>query len=200
MSTQKRKYIPVAVRRLANSLGLTLRLRTVPDDEYQYDPKTRVLYAESVGSLVHEIAHYLVATPRERKRPNFLLGSGPDGGLGCRHISAAQRREEEASLLGILIERELGTRLEFPCRDFPKGSPAYQFTWDYHNWGCRSGRDTARKTLHRLIKAGMVTKLPGGRFRPVMSPRRDGRAARWPDGSFYLAVLPPQHDGRAANS
>jgi hypothetical protein len=65
--------------------------------------------------LLHEIAHYQLASPERRRRIEFGLGPGPDTG-DCpraeRHSlrlgQQSEREEAMASLLGILWEVELG--------------------------------------------------------------------------------------------
>ncbi len=65
--------------------------------------------------LLHEVAHYQLASPARRALPDFGLGAGPE--TGRVEIAEAARRldwlgreteEQMASLLGILWEIELG--------------------------------------------------------------------------------------------
>jgi hypothetical protein len=65
--------------------------------------------------LLHEVAHFQLATPERRKRIDFGLGAGPESGDRAAADAAAcvfgldrEREESRASLLGILWEVELG--------------------------------------------------------------------------------------------
>jgi hypothetical protein len=65
--------------------------------------------------LLHEAAHYQLASPARRRRIDFGLGPGPETGNRAQAASAAslagiprEREEAMASLLGILWEVELG--------------------------------------------------------------------------------------------
>ena|SRR5487761_146557 len=65
--------------------------------------------------LLHEVAHFQLASPARRARVDFGLGPGPETGDRARAARAqslfglAREREEAmASLLGILWEAELG--------------------------------------------------------------------------------------------
>ena len=65
--------------------------------------------------LVHEVAHYQLASPARRVLPDFGLGAGPETGkiaiadAALRLDGPARETEEQmASLLGILWEIELG--------------------------------------------------------------------------------------------
>lgn len=65
--------------------------------------------------LIHEVAHYQVASPARRFLPDFGLGAGPETGRtaeaeAARRLDDAAREVEEqlASILGVLWEVELG--------------------------------------------------------------------------------------------
>ena len=65
--------------------------------------------------ILHEVAHYLLASPARRALPDFGLGPGPDtrdrdGAERTAIVTLLDREEDEAaaSLLGILWEAELG--------------------------------------------------------------------------------------------
>ncbi len=64
--------------------------------------------------LIHEVAHFQLASPTRRRRVDFGLGAGPETGLKEAADRAAslgglarEREEARASLLGILWEAEL---------------------------------------------------------------------------------------------
>jgi len=94
----------------------------------------------------HEIAHWYCAARYRRKLPlvngeqNFGLG---DSGACATHVSDeySQREEEEASLLGILLEREFG------CD--------WQGTASLHNWAAKTVK-AVEKPLRRLLRKRLI--------------------------------------------
>ena len=65
--------------------------------------------------ILHEIAHWLIAPPARRRLPDFGVGAGPESGHKAeadraRCVDEAMQQEDEAlaSLLGVLLEAELG--------------------------------------------------------------------------------------------
>ena len=65
--------------------------------------------------LLHEIAHFQLASPERRSCIDFGLGAGPESGASAAADAAAslfglerEREEARASLLGILWEAEFG--------------------------------------------------------------------------------------------
>ena len=65
--------------------------------------------------ILHEIAHWLIASPDRRRLPDFGVGAGPESGRKdeadrARVVDDAAQQEDEAlsSLLGVLLEAELG--------------------------------------------------------------------------------------------
>jgi hypothetical protein len=112
--------------------------------------------------LLHEVAHFQIASPGRRRQLDFGLGAGPES--GSRHVAdaaaavdgvARDREEAMASLLGILWEVELG-------------HPALASFID-QNWlegaGRRSAADHFETTLHRLLDLRVVSQ--------------EGRPTRW---------------------
>jgi hypothetical protein len=108
--------------------------------------------------LLHELAHYQLATPERRERIDFGLGPGPETGDRDRAARvqtlfglAREREEAMASLLGILWESELG-------------HPALASFLD-QNWLEGAGRPAAAAhfvaTLGALTDGGFVDQ--GGR-------------------------------------
>lgn len=107
---------------LAQRLGAALRLakrlqiRVIPTkSEYSTFPRwtgrTMVIYRNtSYDQILHEVAHYLVASPRRRRRTNFGLGSpfgvDPDDERTRPTVAFkfSSDEEERASLLGIALE------------------------------------------------------------------------------------------------
>lgn len=65
--------------------------------------------------ILHEVAHWLISPPARRHLPDFGVGAGPESGRkteadAARVVDEATQQEDEAlsSLLGILLEAELG--------------------------------------------------------------------------------------------
>jgi len=103
--------------------------------------------------LLHEVAHYQLASPARRALPDFGLGAGPETGRveiaeAARRLDWLARETEEqmASLLGILWEIELGQ----------PGILAFQ----EQNWLEGAGRTGAAEffcaTLTRLQDCGLA--------------------------------------------
>jgi hypothetical protein len=65
--------------------------------------------------ILHEIAHWLICPAERRRLPDFGVGAGPESGRKAeadrvRVVDDAVQQEDEAmaSLLGVLLEAELG--------------------------------------------------------------------------------------------
>jgi hypothetical protein len=65
--------------------------------------------------ILHEIAHWLICPPERRSLPDFGVGAGPESGRKAeadraRVVDDEAQQEDEAmaSLLGVLLEAELG--------------------------------------------------------------------------------------------
>jgi hypothetical protein len=108
----------------ARSLGLTVN-DTVEYDA-QWDGETLNVKnqdagwagADHPGNIIHEIGHWAVCTSRERRNgPDYGLGPGPDSDPASSTLlldpKNGQIEEERASMLGILMELEMG----FPAAD-----------------------------------------------------------------------------------
>ncbi len=98
---------------LAQALGMTT-VHEAPSQSFSWDGQA-VRTGTETAVLLHEIAHWQIA-PRERRcLPDFGLGAGPETGLKaqadaarCVDDTTKEREEDQASLLGILWEVELG--------------------------------------------------------------------------------------------
>ncbi|MEI9986973.1 MAG: hypothetical protein WDN69_29715 [Aliidongia sp.] len=117
--------------------------------------------------LVHEVAHYQLASPARRALPDFGLGAGPETGRieiaeAARRVEWLARETEEqmASLLGILWEIELGQ----------PGILAFQ----EQNWLEGAGRPGTAgffcATLQRLQDHGLVDEDGRPRYSLRISP------------------------------
>lgn len=139
----------VWVTELCKSYGLRL---TLCDDcpDVGYDGKGRI-QATSVSNALHDLAHYFVAAKYRRRVVNFGLGQSPDDLSGAERLvtdNYAYAEEEEASLLGILMEREAGM--------------PFIETWDTHGWPERPVGGV-KDTVPKLMKKGYVY-MHGGKM------------------------------------
>lgn len=83
---------------------------------------------QDASNILHDIAHYTVASPRERKCLDFGLGAGPDTenfdyGLAIHRLysrNKCNKIEERASALGIYWEKQIGL--------------PWESTAVYHSW------------------------------------------------------------------
>ncbi len=151
-------FAPASVA-LAVQYGITPVYATSFTMEVQYAAATRTIYVETDSDLVHEVAHFLVATDAERLMDEYGLGSSPDAfdTLPAK-VKRAKLREECASLLGILIERQLQLT--------HKGKPLHAHTWAYHSWDARYTKNF-RKTIKLLTLWGLVRR-ENGRYIPCL--------------------------------
>jgi hypothetical protein len=109
--------------------------KVVPDDDHVHcwtgefchiiDPTRNY---NTISNAIHEFAHWMVSHPNRRNKPDFGLGFCPDSKDYWKadesmsvSTSFAEKEEECASCLGIIIERTLGL------------DP--QWTVEFHNWG-----------------------------------------------------------------
>lgn len=108
------------------------------------------------SNMLHEVAHYQLATPRRRKLPTFGLGEDVDmihvGRPVLVSTKAAVVEECYASFLGILWEAKLGLD--------------YAYTLPDHSWYPREGRFPP---IEGLIRLGFVKD-----GEPVMRLRKRG--------------------------
>jgi len=102
-----------AALRILLDLGLKTR-SGAPVDGLSWDGQAVRCETEAYV-LLHEGAHFQLAAPERRHRPDFGLGPGPETGdrataerAACLFGLAREQEEARASLLGILWEAELG--------------------------------------------------------------------------------------------
>lgn len=112
------KDIKACIRDTARKAKVRLSTRDL-DDQYNWNGKTIATREwckrlRPDANIIHDIAHYIVASNTRRKLPEFGLGTSPDNSVReANQIlshKGAQHEEEEVSLLGILIEKQLGLR------------------------------------------------------------------------------------------
>jgi hypothetical protein len=135
---------------LARSFGIAT-VAGMPEAGYSWDG-SRLMSDTEAYVIVHEVAHYQLASPARRKIVDFGLGAGPDTGeraaadaATCLFGLARETEEALASLLGVLWEIELG-------------QPGLASFLD-HNWLEGVGRGSAASYF-----AGMVQRLRGDGF------------------------------------
>lgn len=151
------------ILKIAKTVGIKLSERS-PKENFGWDGKTVATGNRDDAEIVHDIAHWIVCAPSRRKVVEFGLGSGFDTGdeeaadkkqKVPRHF--AQKEEEKASLLGILLMRK------FRISDWKK-------TFVDHNWmeSCeyKGGELTIFKTLCRLGRKGLITKKSSPQLNP----------------------------------
>ena len=133
------------IKQLADKYGARLSTRAM-QPTFAYNGKTIALN-ETKGSLrtdaniIHDIAHYAVASIERRKLPEFGLGTSPDRPRFRAKLvidrSDAQHEEELASALGIYWEREFGMD--------------WEHTYNDHCWQFEDGPDKEKEIFnHRL--------------------------------------------------
>lgn len=106
----------------------------------------RLLHASS--DIVHDVAHWLVASPERRVEPDFGLDEmayfrEPDD---VDYPSPVESIEEEiqASLLGILLERAMGMD--------------WRYTWEFHSWDI-DGWLGVRPAIRALRQRGLIKQV-----------------------------------------
>ncbi|MDE2228301.1 MAG: hypothetical protein KGL11_04585 [Alphaproteobacteria bacterium] len=161
----------MAIKNHADSIDLAARLFIglkpgSPRFDVSWDGRV-LRTATEAYVLLHEIAHYQLASPAQRCRVDFGLGPGPETGdrdratrAQCLFGLAREREEAMASLLGILWEAELG-------------HPALASLLD-QNWLEGAGRSSAAvyfaDAFAALVAGGFVDRVG----RPQMQLRRSG--------------------------
>jgi hypothetical protein len=154
---------------VAKKLGMGA-IKGPPAEGFHWDGRS--LRAESEPYvLLHEVAHFQLASPQRRRTLEFGLGPGPDTGRRAeaevaQTVFGVAREEEEAaaSLLGILWEAALG-------------HPALASFLD-QNWleGWERGAVPAhfRAVVERLRAAGLVAADGGPSRLLAEAPARRG--------------------------
>lgn len=98
---------------LGANLGIPL-IDARPEDGFSWDGSAVATRTET-AVLLHEFAHWLVCPEARRNLPDFGLGAGPETGrvseanaAYCVDEYTKEREEDLASLLGILLECQIG--------------------------------------------------------------------------------------------
>ena len=114
--------------------GQSIILRSLKEDSYYF------------SDTIHEIAHFIVAPESRRHMKNF--GLGPPGLAdfysGVAPYKQAEKEEEEASLLGIALEKYWGLN--------------WQRAWKDHSWD-EYGDFGDRNTLKNVMQSPTAKRL-----------------------------------------
>lgn len=117
--------------------------------------------------ILHEVAHWLLCPPARRHLPDFGVGAGPESGRKAeadrsRCVDDATQQQEEvlSSLLGILLEVELG-------------QPAI-LAFLEQNWLEGHERQAAVDHFRAAIAALRARGLIDDSARPIHPPRHAG--------------------------
>lgn len=140
--------------RFTRAVGIPLR--HTEGWKLQWDGKRIATHGQKATDILHDVAHWCVADPDRRAVPDFGLGVGPDANFkllnrdGDEHPpqllgpSATDREEERSSLLGILIEMNLGMY------------PAH--TMAEHSWAIHGTDKAFDRTLSWLADRGFINR------------------------------------------
>jgi len=107
-----------------------------------------------ISNLAHELGHYIVAMPEDRKKDNFGLGPSPDdemssywmaendgqSSLNYRSLvsnTVSHEIETKASMAGLILEYLLGY------------SPL--FTYVHHGWDTQDSKGASLETVFNLV-------------------------------------------------
>ena len=151
-----------------------------PSSAFSWDG-TAVRTDSEASVLIHEVAHWLIASPARRTLPDFGLGPGPETGStdlaeAARCVGNVKKEEEEllASLLGILFEAVLGQ---------PAINAFIEQNW-LEAWDRPEAANQFRITVERLLARGLIDDL--------------GIPALLQDGSAATAAISIRNSGQAS--
>jgi len=115
--------LKVRINKLATLVGCVLNWGRNPDDSFQYDKIDIACEGQDASNILHDIAHYVLASKEERAMEDFGLGDGPDSGESMKRklsMRKCDKLEEQASVLGIFWEKSLNLN--------------HDSTYVYHDW------------------------------------------------------------------
>lgn len=127
---------------LVKKFGIQTR-KTLND--YQWDGKS-LWIGNNSSNILHDLAHYCVASKIRRNLPDFGLGAGQESVKSANKKiggEANSREEETASALGICFEYYLDLN-----------SAA---TYEYHNWEGNSEKFCTK--LEKFYNEGFLTEI-----------------------------------------
>ena len=109
--------IQAKINKIAKKVGVVLSPRD-PHDSYLWNGKNVGVGGLSASNQLHEIGHWLVASPAMRMENDFGLGPGPESGLDVLvKEDDSMQCEELASLVGIAYEAYIGMPYEKTLMD-----------------------------------------------------------------------------------
>lgn len=131
--------LKLRIQDLADKVGVRLDWERDPFDTIQWDGNSIACENQNDSNIIHDIAHYALASVRRRKLPDFGLGSGPDSKLRSKSVLSGKNRDKEeelASALGIHWEKKLGLDWEATARyhswyDFKIKGLQLEEAWNY---------------------------------------------------------------------
>jgi hypothetical protein len=133
------------INTLAKKVGCPLNWRR--SCGIQWNGKDTACKGEDASNIIHDIAHFALASKKERKHLDFGLGASPSTKVSewdnpkLKSLYGGETssdKEQEASALGIYWEKQLG----LPWED----------TADYHSWDDKELLKSFWKNLGRLIR------------------------------------------------
>ena len=140
------------INRLAKKVGCPLNWNRAPG--VQWDTKDVACKFQDASNIIHDIAHYAVASRKDRNTIDFGLGAGPDSDVinsdedifikFPENYRDTSIKEVEASALGIYWEKQLGL--------------PWKRTADYHSWNYIEELEKMwkdRKISRRIKKVGI---------------------------------------------
>lgn len=146
------------ITNLATWLGMPFDLERSCDEHPLWDGKIAAWRGVTHSNILHEIAHWIVATPEERVQTAFGCGAEPQGVVSAPvqllRVESSVACETRASALGIALEWSLGLDWRATAED--------------HGWD-PSGRDLPRKwddlglTVNPIITKGTFDPSPFAR-------------------------------------
>ena len=152
----------------AHSFGIAT-VAGAPESSFSWDGR-RLRSDTEAYVLIHEVAHYQLASPERRRVVDFGLGAGPDTGeraaadAAMRLFGLARETEEAlASLLGVLWEIELG-------------QPGLASFLD-HNWLEGAGRPSAANYFEGMLRRLRMQGFLDAALRPTRHLRSEPDAA-----------------------
>jgi hypothetical protein len=128
-SSSRTKKLNPKIQQLADHYGVELSWRS-EGDNYSYDGKTVALLdwqgkPRTEANVIHDIAHWVMASPTRRSYPEFGLGPSPDTGTlrVATRVSDSYSTDEEcrSSILGVYWQWRYGIG-------------DWKDTLEHHNW------------------------------------------------------------------
>lgn len=123
-------------------------IKTVPEnkEKVSWNGETLAISGKTPSDVLHEICHYVLATPEQRTRVDYGLGAGFDTDNDDlakkwknKSLEECTQEEEEVSLLGILLEKSFGLN--------------HRATMEFHQW------IDIHETPEELLESSLTKKM-----------------------------------------